>query len=74
MQCAVTRGAWGTLAKAGVWAGRCGLAWSAVLVVHERLGQTGFVSRLSVSTEEQPNPSRNLPATRHFRSGVVTIY
>ena len=36
----------GSLRKAGAWAGRCGWGWSAGLVVHERLGQTGFVSRL----------------------------
>ena len=51
----------GSLRKAGAWAGRCGWGWSAVLVVHERLCQTGFVSR-----QKQPNPSRDHPATRHF--------
>jgi hypothetical protein len=63
----------GSARKAGAWAGRCGLGWSAVLVVHERLGQTGCVSRLCLdgrTAEPKPQPPC---ATRHFHNGVVTI-
>jgi hypothetical protein len=59
----------GSARKAGAWAGRCGLGWSAVLVVHERLGQTA-VSQGSVSTED----SRTQAATslQHAISAAVS--
>jgi len=62
----------GSLRKAGAWAGRCGWGWSAGLVVHERLGQTGFVSRLCLdgrTAEPKPQPPCNTP----FPQRVVTI-
>ena len=64
---AVTRGAWGALVRrepgqgdvagGGALGSWCMRGWA-----------KQAVSQGSVSTEEQPNPSRNLPATRHFRA------
>ena len=65
---AVTRGAWGAfvrrepgqgdVAGGGALGSWCMRGWA-----------KQALSQGSVSTEEQPNPSRNLPATRHFRRG-----
>ena len=67
MQCG---DAWsmGSARKAGAWAGRCGWGWSAGLVVHERLGQTSCVSRLSVSTQ----PPCNTPFPQRRRYHFIT--
>ena len=70
---AVTCGAWGAfvrrepgqgdVAGGGALGSWCMRGWA-----------KQALSQGSVSTEEQPNPSRNLPATRHFRSASLPLF
>ena len=69
MQCGDTWSV-GSARKAGAWAGRCGWGWSAGLVVHERLGQTGFVSRLCLDGNSRTQAATSL---QHAISAAASL-
>ena len=65
---AVTRGAWGALVRREP--GQGDVAGGGALGSWCMRGWAKQLCLKALSRRKQPNPSRNLPATRHFRSGV----